>query len=58
MEDRDREPRFEGGAQPVPEHPPEAPGAGRTVGQIIALIVGGLVLLAGAMWLLVPLLSG
>jgi hypothetical protein len=41
------EPPFEGGAQPVPEHPPEVPGPGRTAGQVVVIVLAVLVLLAG-----------
>lgn len=54
MADRDREPPFEGGSQPVPEHPPERAGAGRTVAQTVVIVVGALVLLAAILWLVVP----
>lgn len=54
MEERDREPPFEGGSQPVPEHRPEVATGGRTVGQTVIIVVGVLVVLAGILWLVVP----
>lgn len=54
MENRNQEPPFEGGSQPVPEHPPETPTGGRSVMQTVVVVVGVLVLLAAALWLLVP----
>jgi Flp pilus assembly protein TadB len=57
VSEKDREPPFEGGSQPVPEHPPEVAGNGRTVTQTVALVVGALVIAAAVLWLLVPLLG-
>lgn len=54
MVERDREPPFESGSQPVPEHPPEVPTGGRSVGQTVVIVVGVLVVLAGILWLVVP----
>lgn len=54
MADKREEPPFEGGAQPVPEHPPEMRTGGRSVAQTVVVIVGALVLLAAILWLLVP----
>lgn len=54
MDDRMKEPPFEGGSQPVPERPPEMPAEGRSVGQTVVVIVGVLVLLAALLWLFVP----
>lgn len=54
MDNRNQEPPFEGGSQPVPEHPPEMPSGGRSVMQTVVLIVGVLVILAAVLWLLVP----
>jgi hypothetical protein len=53
----EREPPFEGGTQPVPEHPPEMPQGGRSAMQVVVLVVGGLVVLAGLAWLLMPVVS-
>jgi hypothetical protein len=55
---KDREPPFEGGAQPVPEREPEMPGPGRTVMQTVVIVIAVLALLAGILWLLIPLVSG
>jgi hypothetical protein len=54
VENRNEDPPFEGGSQPVPEHRPETPTGGRSVMQTVVVIVGVLVLLAAALWLLVP----
>jgi hypothetical protein len=54
MADPKDDPPYEGGAQPVPEHPPEMPTGGRTVGQVIVLVIAALVVLAGLAWILVP----
>lgn len=48
----------EGGAHPVEDHPAEVPTGGRTVLQTVVLVVGGLVILAALLWLLVPLGGG
>jgi hypothetical protein len=53
--DKDRDPPFEGGAQPVPESPPEMPGPGRGAAQTIVIILAVLAVLAGLIWFLVPL---
>lgn len=58
MDRQQEEPPFEGGSQPVPERPPEVPTGGRRVMQTAVVIVGVLVLLAAALWLLVPALAG
>lgn len=55
MENRDREPPYEGGSQPVPEHRSEVPKGGRSVGQTVVLVIGALAVLAALLWLLVPL---
>lgn len=52
--DRNDEPPFTGGSQPVPEHVPEPAGGGRTVAQTVVIVVGVLVVLAGILWLVVP----
>lgn len=44
------EPPFEGGSQPVVEHPPEVPTAGRSVMQWVVIIVAALVVLAGVLY--------
>jgi hypothetical protein len=54
MADPKDDPPYEGGAQPVPERPPEVPTGGRTVGQVIVLVIAALVVLAGLAWILVP----
>lgn len=53
-EERQKDRPFEGGAQPVREHPPEVPSAGRTVSQTIVIAVVILVVLAGILWVVVP----
>jgi hypothetical protein len=45
------EPPFDGGAQPVPERPPEVPTPGRSAMQYVVIIVAALVLLAGVLYL-------
>ncbi|MBA4157209.1 MAG: hypothetical protein H0X65_07015 [Gemmatimonadetes bacterium] len=55
--DKESEPPFQGGAQPVPEHPPEMPKAGRSVMQVIVIAIGVLTVLAGLLWILVPALG-
>lgn len=52
--DRDREPPFEGGSQPVKEAPPEMPGGGRTAAQTVVIVLAVLVVLAGLAWFLIP----
>ena len=52
-----RDPPFEGGAKRVVEVPAEIPKKGRSVGQAMALVLVLLAVLAGALWILVPLLS-
>lgn len=58
MVDRDREPPYEGGSQPVREEPTAPAGAGRTVGQTVVIVIGVLVILAALLWLLVPFGAG
>lgn len=53
-EDRNGDPPFDGGAQPVKEKRAEVPKAGRTAGQTIIVIVCALVLLAAVLWIIVP----
>lgn len=53
--DRDEDPPFEGGSQPVPESPPEMPGPGRSVTQTLVIVLAVLTVLAGLIWLLVPI---
>lgn len=50
MESSKDEPPFDGGAQPVKEHPPEVPTAGRSVGQTVVMIVSVLVVLAALLY--------
>jgi hypothetical protein len=40
------------------EHPPESPGPRRTAMQLLVIVVGALVLLAGLLWLLIPFGAG
>jgi hypothetical protein len=55
MEKPNDEAPFEGGAQPVREHREEVPGGGRTVAQMVVLVLAVLVIVAAVLWLLVPL---
>lgn len=48
--DPGREAPFEGGSQPVREHPPEVPTAGRSVLQWVVIVVSALVVLAGVLY--------
>ena len=57
MTNSNDDPPFEGGSQPVPERASEVPGAGRSVMQTVAVIVGVLVVLACVLWLLVPIIA-
>ena len=52
------DPPYDGGAQPVPERPPEVPTPGRAVGQYVVLIVAALVLLAGVLYVVTRLGAG
>jgi hypothetical protein len=52
--DRQDEPPFEGGSQPVQERPAEVPKGGRTVGQMIIVAIAVLALLAAILWIVVP----
>jgi hypothetical protein len=52
--DSGKEPPFEGGAQPVPEHPPEMPQNGRSVVQTIVIILAVLAVVAALLWIVVP----
>ncbi len=54
MANKHSDPPFEGGSQPVEEHPPEMPSGGRGVGQTIVIAVAVLVVLAAVLWILVP----
>lgn len=58
MDEREKEPPFDGGSQPVPERPPEQASGARTVGQTVVIVVGVLVVLAGILWLVVPFGAG
>jgi hypothetical protein len=48
--DSQREPPFEGGSQPVPEHPPEVPGPGRSVMQIVVFAIALIVILGSVVF--------
>ena len=52
MANRREEPPYEGGSQPVRESPPEVPHGGRTVGQVVVLVIAALVVIAGLVWFL------
>jgi hypothetical protein len=54
VRDRDEEAPFEGGSQPVREHPPEMPTGGRSVMQTVVVVIAVLVVVAALLWLLVP----
>lgn len=58
MRQEDGEPPFDHGSQDTPEHPTPPPGEGRSVIQIIVIGIGILVVVAGLLWLLVPVLGG
>jgi hypothetical protein len=45
-----REPPFEGGSQPVSEHPPEVPGPGRSVMQIVVFVIALIVILGSVVF--------
>jgi hypothetical protein len=47
---RDREPEFEGGAQPVPERPPDEPGKARGPVFTLVAILGVLTLVMPILW--------
>ncbi len=53
----EEEPPFEGGAQPVRDVPHEVPGGGRTALQTVVIVLGVLALVAGILWILIPLLG-
>lgn len=57
MDRTKHDPPFESGSQSVPERAPEVPGPGRSALQTIFIIGAALVLVAGILWLLVPILS-
>jgi hypothetical protein len=57
VEGRDQEPPYDGGSQPVEERPTGIEGTGRGGVQIVVLVLGAIVLIAAAAWLLVPLLG-
>jgi hypothetical protein len=52
--DSGREPPYEGGSQPVPEHRPEVPHAGRSVIQTVVIIIAVIAILAALLWIFVP----
>lgn len=52
--ERNEDPPFEGGSQPVQEKPPEKPTAAGSVMQTFVIVVGVLVVLAALLWLVVP----
>lgn len=56
MERREAEPPFEGGAQPVPENPPDMPGGGNIAWKIVVVVIAVLAIIFGIAWLLTPLL--
>jgi hypothetical protein len=56
--EREEEPPYEGGSQPVEEHPTGVEGGGRGGIQTVVVVLGVLVVLAALAWFLVPLLGG
>lgn len=54
MEDGEERATQADGSEPVKEHPPEAPGPGRSVMQVVVMVIGVLVLLAALLWLVLP----
>jgi hypothetical protein len=42
---------YSGGSQPVSEGPPEVPGPGRSVMQIVVLAIAAMVILGALLWL-------
>jgi hypothetical protein len=56
--DRDEEPPFEGGAQPVEEHATGIRGGGRGAMQTVVIVVAVLVVLAALLWFAVPIVTG
>ena len=54
MEDGEGRATQEDGSEPVKEHPQETPGPGRSVMQIVVIVIGVLVLLAALLWLILP----
>lgn len=57
MDKHSEDPPFEGGSQPVEEHPTPVPHEGRSAMQIFVIAVGVLALLGALLWILVPILS-
>ncbi len=43
------------GTHPVEEHPPESPGPVRTTSQYLVMVIAALMILAGLLWVLLPL---
>lgn len=58
MEDQEDRTRRQDGSEPVHEHPPEAPGPGRTAMQYVVIAIGALILLAALLWFVLPLGAG
>ena len=58
MEDLEDRSRRNDGTEPVEEHPPEAPGPGRTGTQYLVLGLGALIVLAALLWFVLPLAAG
>lgn len=56
MERREPEPPYEGGAQPVPENPPDMPGGGHTAWRTVMVVIAILVILGAILWILTPIL--
>jgi hypothetical protein len=53
----DREPPWEGGSQPVPHVKDEVPTKGRSVGQVVVVLLGVVALVGCAIWFLSPILA-
>jgi hypothetical protein len=43
---------YSGGSQPVKETPPEVPGPGRSVMQVVVLALAAMVVLAALLWVI------
>lgn len=57
MAEPEKDPPFEGGSQPVTEHPTGIKGGGRGAAQTLVIVLAALLLLAALAWFLVPLFS-
>ena len=55
MEDLEDRRERDDGSEPVPEHPPEAPGPARSGAQYLVVGVGALIVVAALLWFLLPI---